>query len=361
MIDKSFWAGRRVLITGHTGFKGTWLAYWLLKMGADVIGLAQDPPTSPSLYNLSQIGTMLDDNRCDIRNRNEVERVVSNSKPDIVFHLAAQPLVRHSYKDPVLTFETNIIGTVNILEAVRRVVGIEAFINITTDKVYSNKSWVWGYREIDEIGCTDPYSSSKACSELVTESYRTSFFNNDMEETGLKIASARAGNVIGGGDWALDRLIPDVVKSFKNKYRVDIRNPYAIRPWQHVLQPLSGYLVLAEKLASHAGREYCEAWNFGPYDSDAKTVSWIVENMAKLWGQGTEWTQDRSEQPHEMQYLKLDISKAITKLDWRPKITLIDALESIVYFHKNLEDDPLCHMDTMIDKYFSLETNFEYN
>jgi CDP-glucose 4,6-dehydratase len=338
MIDKDFWKGKNVFLTGHTGFKGSWLSIWLTLMGANVTGYALDPPTEPSLYKEANIAQIIqEDIRADIRDLATVKKSIKQVNPDIVIHMAAQPLVRESYIDPVTTYETNVIGTVNLLEAVRSLESARAVVNITTDKCYENREWYWGYREGEPMGGYDPYSSSKGCSELVTSAYRLSFFNPEKygENHMVAIATARAGNVIGGGDYAKDRLIPDIIRGLQNKETILIRSPKAIRPWQHVLEPLSGYLLLAQKLFTE-GVAFSESWNFGPEDSDAKPVEWIVKELCEYWGCGAGYEIKSSyEQLHEAKYLKLDISKARHKLGWTPKWGIKDALKRVVEWNHN--------------------------
>lgn len=329
-IEGDFWKGRRVFLTGHTGFKGSWLSLWLNKLGADVSGYALAPPTEPCLYNICKVDNLLSSVIADIRDGETLTKAMLASKPEIIIHMAAQPLVRDSYKDPVETYSTNIMGTVNLLEAVRHCKSVRAVLNVTTDKCYENKEWEWGYRENEPLGGYDPYSSSKACSELVTAAYRNSFFNvSDYESHGVAIASARAGNVIGGGDWAKDRLIPDCINALLKSEKVLIRNPYAIRPWQHVLEPLGGYLLLAQRLYEK-GPEYAEAFNFGPNESDAMPVEWIVKRICHNWGDGASYVVESGDHPHEANYLKLDCSKAKSKLGWAPQWDLEKSLEKII-------------------------------
>ena len=324
-ITPTFWKNRKVLITGHTGFKGSWLSLWLQHLGAELTGISLDPPTSPSLYQRAEVANGMISLRQDIRNGEELKKYFQQYKPEIVFHLAAQPLVRYSYKAPVETYETNVMGTLHVLEAIRTIDSVQATVLITTDKCYQNREWYWGYREIDPMGGHDPYSSSKGAAELLIASYRDSYLPN--------IASVRAGNVIGGGDWAEDRLIPDIIRAFQSSETVSIRNPHSIRPWQHVLEPLYGYLVLAEKLCTD-GKRYSQAWNFGPNDEDAKPVQSIVEWMTKQWGGDASWRVEQGEHPHEAKYLKLDCSKARKHLQWMPAWNLEVALEKIVEWHK---------------------------
>lgn len=325
-VDSQFWRGKRVLITGHTGFKGGWLSLWLQNLGAHITGLSLEPPTTPNLFTEANVGVGMKSFIGDIRDLDLVRNVSDQAKPEVIFHLAAQPLVRFSYAEPLETYSTNIMGTLHVLEAARSIEGLKAVVNITTDKCYQNKEWVWGYRESEAMGGYDPYSSSKACSELITSAYRSSFF----QHTGIHLASARAGNVIGGGDWAIDRLVPDLLRSLEAGKPALIRNPNAIRPWQHVLEPLSGYLLLAERLCGVNGQEFAEAWNFGPRDEDAQSVGWIANAIAQHWGDETSWVQDCKSHPHEAHYLKLDISKARARLNWMPVWSLADALEKIV-------------------------------
>ena len=330
----SFWQGKKVFITGHTGFKGAWLSLGLIQLGAEVTGYALRPPTNPNLFELCGLEHDIDSHIGDVR---DYEKLLSSMKiaaPTIVLHLAAQPLVRESYKNPVETYTVNVMGTAHLLEAVRQLDSVRAVVNVTTDKCYENKEWVWGYREHESLGGYDPYSNSKACSELVTSAFRSSFFNlADYDKHGVAIATARAGNVIGGGDWAADRLIPDFIRAIEANEKIRIRNPNAIRPWQHVLEPLSGYLMLAERLYTE-GAAFAEGWNFGPEESDAKPVEWIVKQLCQLWGGNAEYEIDRSEHPHEANYLKLDCSKAKARLNWRPQWCLQEALARIVEWNK---------------------------
>jgi CDP-glucose 4,6-dehydratase len=328
-IDPAFWRGKRVLLTGHTGFKGSWLSLWLQSLGAELQGLALEPPTTPSLFAAARVGKDMASTIGDIRDLETVRRCMAACKPEIVIHMAAQPLVRLSYSDPVGTYATNVMGTVHVLEAARSVGSVRAVVNVTTDKCYENREWVWGYREDEPMGGHDPYSNSKGCSELVTSAYRRSF----MQQGGIALASARAGNVIGGGDWAADRLVPDVLRAFEQGVPAVIRNPLATRPWQHVLEPLSGYMALAERL--HAdGQAWAEGWNFGPRDEDARPVQWIVEHLAKDWGRDAGWQLDDRNHPHEANYLKLDISKARQRLAWQPRWNLATALQKITTWHQ---------------------------
>lgn len=330
MEKKNFWRKKRVLITGHTGFKGAWLSIWLMKLGAEVFGYALKPPTSPSLFDLCGLDKELVSGIGDVRDAKGLSDAVRKHQPEIVFHLAAQPLVLESYRRPVETYETNIMGTAHLLEAVRQCESVSAVVVVTTDKCYENREWHWGYRENDPLGGHDPYSVSKACAELITDSYRRSFFSSRAAGAhGAAIASARAGNVIGGGDWAENRLIPDCVRALSAGETISIRNPGAVRPWQHVLEPLGGYLLLAQKLCEEGAR-FAEAWNFGPDDSGAKPVEWMVRNLCALWGKDAAYRICSVDQAHEANYLKLDCSKAKARLNWRPRWDLKRALRQIV-------------------------------
>lgn len=330
VTDIAFWRGKKVFLTGHTGFKGAWLSLWLHALGAEVTGYALEPPTEPSLFALCQIDELVHSVIADVRDLERLKRELAAAAPEIVIHMAAQPLVRDSYKIPVDTYAINVMGTVHLLEAVRSCPAVRAVVNVTTDKVYENREWAWGYRENEPFGGYDPYSNSKGCSELVTAAYRSSYFNPaGYAHHGVALASARAGNVIGGGDWATDRLVPDCLRAILKGEDVLIRNPYAIRPWQHVLEPLSGYLLLAERLYME-GPSFAEGWNFGPLDDDARPVEWIVQQLCQGWGEGAGYRLDGGEHPHEAHYLKLDISKARAGLGWHPRWNLTTALERIV-------------------------------
>lgn len=335
VVKLDFWKGRRVLLTGHTGFKGGWLSLWLQSLGAQVTGYALPPPTQPNLFTVAGVGNGMVSIIGDIRDLSHLRDVFVKYQPEVVIHMAAQPLVRYSYSEPVETYSTNVMGTVNLLEAVRGSTEVKAVIVVTSDKCYENREWPWGYRENEAMGGFDPYSNSKGCAELVTAAYRNSYFHPEhYAKHGIAVASARAGNVIGGGDWADDRLIPDIMRAIMQGKPVYIRSPHAIRPWQHVLEPLSGYLLLAEKLYQE-GAAYAEAWNFGPSDDDTKPVQWIVEHLTHAWGENVHWTLDHDKHPHEAHHLKLDCSKAKARLDWRPQWRLDQALDSIVAWQKH--------------------------
>jgi CDP-glucose 4,6-dehydratase len=330
VVDPAFWASKRVFLTGHTGFKGSWTSLWLQQMGAELTGFALAPPTDPSLFEVARVGEDMTSIIGDIRDAEGLSRALHEADPEIVIHMAAQPLVRASYNDPVGTYATNVMGTVHLLEAVRKAPTVRAVCVVTTDKCYENREWVWGYREDEPMGGYDPYSNSKGCSELVVSAYRRSFFQGKDR---VAIASGRAGNVIGGGDWAADRLVPDTLRAIAAGEPVSIRNPLSIRPWQHVLEPVSGYLVLCQALWNDPTRA-ADAWNFGPRDDDARPVQWIVEHLCGLWENDASWTRDASVQPHEANYLKLDISKARAGLGWEPRWTLGEALDAIANWHR---------------------------
>ena len=334
-MNPAFWQGKRVFLTGHTGFKGSWLSLWLQSLGAEVTGYALNPPTEPSLFEVAKVANSMKSIIGDIRNINTLQKAMQEAKPEVVIHMAAQPLVRHSYSNPVETYATNVMGSVNLLEAIRYVDGVKAVVNVTSDKCYENREWLRGYREDEAMGGYDPYSNSKGCAELVTAAYRSSFFNPaNYKDHGVAIASARAGNVIGGGDWAADRLIPDFIRSIMENKTVIIRSPNAIRPWQHVLEPLSGYLLLAENLYNY-GSKYAEAWNFGPADNDAKSVEWTINEMVNNWGEGASFMVDASAANlHETHFLKLDCSKARMQLGWKPQWDIAETIKRICCWHK---------------------------
>ena len=349
-FDPAFWADKRVFLTGHTGFKGGWMALWLAEMGASVTGLALEPPTKPSFYDVCGLAKSLHgDLRIDIRDASALASAMKAAAPDVVFHLAAQPLVRRSYQDPTETFLTNVMGTVNLFEAMRATPSVKAAVNVTTDKCYENKEWFWPYRENERLGGYDPYSSSKACAELVTASYRRSFFSKG----GVLVASARAGNVIGGGDWATDRLLPDVFRAVQANEALVIRSPYATRPWQHVLEPICGYLTLAQSLYEK-GEEFAEAWNFGPEESDSRSVQWILEKLISL-GLPLDWKHDDGPHVHEASQLMLSSAKAKSKLHWYPRWNLDSALAHTMAWHKAWRDQADMHAVSLaqISEYIS--------
>ena len=338
-VDPSFWNGKHVFLTGHTGFKGGWLSLWLASMGAKVTGYALAPNTTPNFFQVAKIEADLEQSHiADIRDLEKLQNAMVDAKPEIVIHMAAQPLVRFSYANPVETYATNVMGTVHVLESIRSLDCVRAAVIVTTDKCYENKEWAWGYRENEPMGGHDPYSNSKGCAELVTSAYRGSYFSPEKySQHGVGIASARAGNVIGGGDWSEDRLIPDAIKAFEAKEALMIRNPLATRPWQHVLEPLSGYLVLAQALYQE-GAKFDGGWNFGPQDEDARSVKEVINLLIQNWDSAASWTQDQSEQPHEAHSLKLDCSKARQYLNWIPRWSLERAIENITKWQQALQN-----------------------
>ena len=333
-VDPGFWRDRRVLLTGHTGFKGAWLSLWLQSLGAKVTGFSDGVPTEPSLYELAKVGEGMESVAGDVRDPEAIAAAVAAADPEVVVHMAAQSLVRRSFAAPRETFQTNVMGTVNVLDGVRlHGGGVRAVVNVTSDKCYENREWEWGYREDEPMGGHDPYSSSKGCAELVTAAFRRSFF---ADADGPRLASARAGNVIGGGDWGAERLVPDIMRAALAGEQVRVRNPNSIRPWQHVLNPLSGYLVLAQALWDDP--ELAQGWNFGPSDEDARPVGWIVQRIAAQWPGELRWVQDDGPHPHEARYLKLDSSKARAQLGWRPGLDLEATLASIVDWYRELRE-----------------------
>lgn len=344
--EASFWNGRRVLVTGHTGFKGSWLVLWLRQLGADVTGFSLEPERV-SLFNQARIGDLCTHMVGDIRDLQAIEMAVEASRPEVVFHLAAQPIVRHSYNDPVGTFATNVQGTVHVLDACRRAEGLRAILCVTSDKCYENREWVWPYRESDPMGGHDPYSCSKGAAELVISAYRRSFFAN-----GPQVASVRAGNVIGGGDWATDRLIPDIIRAILDGRPPLIRSPGSIRPWQHVLEALGGYLLIAQRLAE-GDATAASGWNFGPSDADTRPVEWIVERLLNTWGDASGWERGTGPQPHEANVLKLDCSKARSELGWQPVLRLDGALDLIVQWHRGVarNEDPRVVSNDQLNHY----------
>lgn len=334
VVNPAFWRGKRVFLTGHTGFKGGWLATWLQRLGADVFGYSLPPATEPNFFGAAGLEKRLHTTYGDIRDLDKLAAALKQSRAEVVFHLAAQPLVQASYRDPVGTYATNVMGSVHLLEAVRASGSVRAVVMVTSDKCYENQEWVWGYRENEPMGGYDPYSNSKGCTELVTAAYRRSYFHPARYgDHHVALASARAGNVIGGGDWAEDRLIPDFIRAIVAGKELRVRSPHAIRPWQHVLEPLSGYIALAERLATE-GTAYAEAWNFGPNDHDAKPVSWLADRLVNAWGNNASWRVDDKVHPHEAHYLKLDISKARMRLRWEPRWPLADALSKVVDWYR---------------------------
>jgi CDP-glucose 4,6-dehydratase len=353
-VNPAFWRGKRVFLTGHTGFKGSWLSLWLQSMGVQLRGVSLEPPTQPSMFQVANVASDMDHHIADIRDYGKISNLMSTFKPDIIFHMAAQPLVRLSYEQPIETYATNVMGTVHVLEAARHSGSVRAIVNITTDKCYENKEWVWGYREDEPMGGHDPYSSSKGCAELVSNAYRKSFLSNK----GIALATARAGNVIGGGDWAQDRLVPDILRALEKQEQILIRNPQATRPWQHVLEPLSGYLLLAEKIYV-SGQIDAEGWNFGPRDEDAQPVQNIVEQLCRAWGNDAAWTLQAGNHPHEANFLKLDISKARQRLNWAPRWSLTRALDATTKWHQEwlmgLDMKDMC-----LRQIISHQTNNEY-
>lgn len=328
LIRTNFWKGKRVYLTGHTGFKGSWLSLWLAELGAIVKGYALKPPTNPSLFQEAAVAKVVESEIGDIRNLDQLQNSMKEFNPDVLIHMAAQPLVRYSYVQPIETYEVNVVGTAKVLESARTCDALRCIVNVTTDKCYENREWEWGYRENDLLGGYDPYSSSKACAEIVSSAYRRSY----LRQKDVGLATARAGNVIGGGDWAEARLVPDVLRAFEKNEVVIIRNPLATRPWQHVLEPLSGYLMLAEKLYT-LPRDYSGAWNFGPHFSDVKPVRWVVEKVISKWPGEASWQQDKQSNPHEAECLKLDISKAESKLGWHPVWSLESSIGRIIKWH----------------------------
>jgi len=337
MLNPEFWSEKRVFVTGHTGFKGSWLCLWLEHMGAHVTGYALPAPTEPSLFELAGIAETMDSVVGDVRDQPSLEAALRAAEPEIVIHMAAQTLVRYSYEHPVETFSTNIMGTVNVLDASRRVPSVRAVVIVTSDKCYHNEEWVWGYRESSRLGGDDPYSASKGAAELVVHAFQQSFYNPENQGRDVPaVASSRAGNVIGGGDWAQDRLVPDIIRSLLKGEPTLIRNPQATRPWQHVLEPLHGYLMLAERLYTD-GHEFASAWNFGPPEQSEKTVGWIIAQLYGLWGVDFDWEKDDNPGPPECTFLKLDAAKARGYLGWRPKLDLPTTLEWIVDWTRRFE------------------------
>lgn len=331
-MNTIFWKGKRVLITGHTGFKGSWLSLWLQSLSATVSGFALDPPTQPSLFEKARIKDGMFSAKGDVRNFDDLKMVISERKPEIIIHMAAQSLVRASYDNPLETYSTNVMGTVNLLEVVRQTDFVRVVIVVTSDKCYANQETEKAYREDEAMGGYDPYSSSKGCAELVAAAYRQSF----LKTSGVALATARAGNVIGGGDWAKDRLMSDIIQGLLDEMPIRIRSPHAVRPWQHVQNPLEGYLLLAERLWDD-GPDFSEGWNFGPPDEENQSVEWVVNFMTKYWGKALAWERDGLEHPHEATLLKLDSSKARKRLDWKPRLSLECGLKSVIDWHRGFQ------------------------
>ena len=359
MLNRSFWKGRRVFLTGHTGFKGSWLSLWLDALGASVTGYALDPPTQPSLFEQASVASSVRSIVADIRDFPRLKSAVEECRPDVIIHMAAQSVVRRGFEDPVETYSANVMGTVHLFEAVRQLRRPCVVVNVTSDKCYANGEWVWGYRESDPMGGRDPYSNSKGCAELVTTAYRESYFPPaSLDHHGVAVASARAGNAIGGGDWTSDQLIPDLMRAFLAGQSCLIRNPSAIRPWQFVLEPLRGYLMLAERLAEDASR-FASGWNLGPTDVDARPVSWIADTLARSWGNHASWKRDAATHAREAHTLKLDTSKARACLGWHPVLPLNLALDWIVEwyvaFHAGADLRRLTQ--TQIERYEALSQN----
>ena len=336
-MNPAFWQGKRVFVTGHTGFKGSWLSLILERLGARVHGYARPPHTNPSLFTKAGVEAGIDSRVGEITDLPNVIAAFEAAEPDVVFHLAAQAIVRDSYADPTSTFATNVMGTANLLEAVRRHPSARAVVVVTSDKCYENREWWWSYREKSALGGRDPYSASKACAELVTSAYRRSYFSELRGADHVSLASVRAGNVIGGGDWSHDRLVPDTINALIEGRPVELRYPNAIRPWQHVLEPLSGYILLAEKLFE-ADNHFAEGWNFAPPEEDAKPVGWLVEQMQRAWGVEPQWQPQGGPKPHEHIYLKLDSSKARAKLGWTPRLRIEQTVSWVVDWYRAVHE-----------------------
>jgi len=359
MLNRSFWKGRQVFLTGHTGFKGSWLSLWLEALGAKVTGYALDPPTQPNLFEQARVAGSVRSICADIRDFPRLQAAVAECRPEVIIHMAAQSVVRRGYQDPIETYSSNVMGTVNLLEVLRQLQQPCVLVNVTSDKCYENREWVWGYRENEPMGGRDPYSNSKGCAELVTAAYRDSFFSPEsVEKHRVAVATARAGNAIGGGDWTADQLIPDLMRAFLAGQPCQIRNPAAIRPWQFVLEPLRGYLTLAERLSENS-RSFSSAWNFGPAESDARPVSWIADELVELWGNQATWNRDSSVHPREANFLKLDTWKARTYLGWHPVLPLDSALGWIVEWWRAFHagGDLRRFTCSQIERYESLCTN----
>jgi CDP-glucose 4,6-dehydratase len=356
MLNRSFWKGRNVFVTGHTGFKGSWLVLWLDSLGAQVTGYALDPPTQPNLFEQAGVVSGVNSICGDIRDFSQLKAALDQCHPDVVIHMAAQSVIRRGYEDPIETYSSNVMGTVHLLEALRQLARPCAVVNVTSDKCYENREFLWGYRESEPMGGHDPYSNSKGCAELVTSAYRDSYFPPaSLERHGIALASARAGNAVGGGDWTCNQLIPDLMRAFLAEKTCLIRSPGAIRPWQFVLEPVGGYLLLAERL-SDQGAKFASGWNFGPADDDAKSVSWIADALVRSWGNQASWTQDAANHPHEAHFLKLDASKAKACLGWHPRLPLAQALNWIVEWYRGFQagTDLRRLTSTQIERYEAL-------
>jgi len=356
VMNSNFWKNKKVLLTGHTGFKGSWLSIWLKKIGVDLIGFSKDVPTEPSLFELANVSKDMTSVMGDIRNFSVVQEIIEKNQPDIIIHMAAQALVRDSYKNPLETFSTNIMGTANVLEAIKISKKTRVMINVTSDKCYENKGIGNNFSEDAAMGGYDPYSSSKGCSELISSAYRNSFYNiEDFESHKLSLATVRAGNVIGGGDWAKDRLIPDIIKGIRDKRTIEIRNIEAIRPWQFVLEPLNGYLLLAEKMWED-GKKFSESWNFGPNNDDCKSVKWILEKIAEKWNEEIKWDKKNVKNLHEALVLKLNCEKAKTRLEWRTKLDINQTIEWTINWYKEFlkKSNMKKYTDEQIDRFMAL-------
>lgn len=360
VISSAFWLGRRVLLTGHTGFKGSWLSLMLSRLGARISGYSLAPPTETSLFDLAGVEACVDDLRADIRDRLRLEAAMRAAEPEIVIHMAAQPLVRAAYADPVLTYDTNLMGTVNVLEAVRQTASVRVALIVTTDKCYENSDWVWGYREIDRLGGRDPYSNSKACAELAVQAYRESYFAG---ADAPRLLSARAGNVIGGGDFAADRIVPDAIRAFTAGRALELRNPHAVRPWQHVLEPLAGYLMLVEQ--AFEGRPHIDGgWNFGPGPDSERSVAALVDEIIRHWGAKARWRQDRASHPHEARVLRLDTAKAREELGWTPLLRFEESAQWTAQWYRafaegrDLREATLLQIDRYLGQRIRLTSPF---
>ncbi len=358
-VNHSFWRGRRVFLTGHTGFKGSWLSLWLNALGADVTGFALDPPTRPNLFEQARVASVIHSIRGDIRDFSHLKGAISECTPEVVIHMAAQSVVRRGYEDPIENYSSNVMGTVHVLEAVRLLKRPCVVVNVTSDKCYENREWDWGYRENEPMGGRDPYSNSKGCAELITTAYQKSFFPPEaIAEHGVALGSARAGNAIGGGDWTSHQLIPDLMRAFLAGQPCLIRNPSSFRPWQFVLEPLRGYMMLAERLSEDSSR-FASGWNFGPVDADVKPVSWIADEATRLWGNHSSWSRDSGVHPEEARALKLDASKAGIHLNWRPVLPLQQALVWIVEWYQAFQGGTDLQLLTLkqIEQYEALAQN----